>query len=433
MTYAETLSEKERKRARIYTYFACLTGCVAEVMLDSSAIIILFFTMINGGDTLIMLGNSFSGISGALLYIPFAYIITRVGLKKIVHISCIAGCIGYLLIGISPWFGMGAAKYIALTGCLIYCLQRSSYGAAWYPMLDVFICPAERGRFFGTMRFIYTSFTGILFFIIGLLLRYDPPIIFLQLVIIGAGLLILGRDFCLSRLPDNKRDVPEPANIKKGLKTAMLNGPLTSYSLYLGVLSMAYTSLLPLIYLYLKQYVDMNPGSVQIISSMALAGLVTGYFCYGRFLAKLPLRYLELLSHGLFIFSAFAMFFMDKSLPFFPAAVGFTVFCTALGSSIFMCNNSAELLALARPGNKTMATAFIQTYNNVGTALGRGIVSLVLGTGMLAPEWVLDGRTICHYQTIFLFSGLMLVIILLMLPTLPSFIPAHEDYYDMKK
>ena len=56
MTYAETLSEKVRRSGRRYAYGACLFGCISEVMLDSSAIIIIFFTMLDGGDMLTMLG-----------------------------------------------------------------------------------------------------------------------------------------------------------------------------------------------------------------------------------------------------------------------------------------------------------------------------------------------------------------------------------------
>ena len=79
MTYAETLSEKERKRGRILAYFACLAGCVSEVMLDSSAIIIIFFSMINAGGMLTMFSTSVTGILGAILYIPSSAINNRFG------------------------------------------------------------------------------------------------------------------------------------------------------------------------------------------------------------------------------------------------------------------------------------------------------------------------------------------------------------------
>ena len=46
--FAETLTDRERRRGRIHAYFACYFGCISEVMLDSSAIIILYVGMLGG-------------------------------------------------------------------------------------------------------------------------------------------------------------------------------------------------------------------------------------------------------------------------------------------------------------------------------------------------------------------------------------------------
>ena len=70
--FAETLTEKERKRARIHAYFACYTGCISEVMLDSSAIIILYVGMLGGSAMTAMLTTSFTGLLGMFLMIPCA-------------------------------------------------------------------------------------------------------------------------------------------------------------------------------------------------------------------------------------------------------------------------------------------------------------------------------------------------------------------------
>ena len=432
MNYAETLSPETRKRARIYAYFACVFGCVSEIMLDSSAVIIIFLTMLGGSDMLTMLCAGFSGVSGALLYIPSGLLIACIGAKRMVKYSCLTGCAGFIIMALAPLAGEWG-KYVATAGCFIYCIQRNSYGAAWYVLLDVFLRPEDRAGFFGMMRFIYTGVVGLLLFFIGVWMKTNPPIIFLQIVIAVTGLLVMGRYYCASKFPDNLRDAPEIPDIRKGLGISMKNGPLTAYSVYVGLLTVAYTSQIPLTYLYLKQYVNMNPGTVQIISSVGIAGSLVGYFCYSRFLGNFKLKYLELLTHLLYMAVAFTLFFLDKSVPGFAVWVGMAVFCNLLAFSIYMCNNSAEMLALARPGNKTMAIAFVNTYISGGNTVGRIGTSLILGTAMLAPVWEFGGRIISRYQTFFLISGVMLVILLFLLPTLPSFIPSHDDYYEPKK
>ncbi len=432
MTYAETLSEEVRRKARINAYLACIYGCVSEVMLDSSALIIIFFTMLDGGDMLTMMGTSFTAVMGTFLYIPSSFIIARFGLKPVVRYTCLTGCIGFMMMAVAPWFGISLAKYIALAGCFVYCLQRGCYGATWYPMLDVFLRPQDRAKFFGMMRFFYTGFIGVLFFILGVILKYDPPMIFMQIVLAVTGLLLLGRYYCIAKFPDNLRDVPETPDIRKGLSICIKNGPLTSYSVYIGLYCIAFSSLTPLTFLYLKQFVQMDAGTVQIISSIGIGGMVSGYLLYSGRLGNWKLKNLELLSHGIYTFVALALFFVDKSMPGFTIFAGCTAFLTSFSYSIYMCNNSAELLALARPGNKTVAMAFVQTYVSAGGAISRLGTSLILGTAMLAPVWEFAGREISRYQTFFLFSGVMLLIMLFLLPTLPSFIPAHDDYYEPK-
>lgn len=428
LRYADTMSEKERRRGRIYAYLACLFGCISEVMIDSSAIIIIYFTMLNGGDMLTMLGTSFNGIMGAFLYIPSGIIVMHLGLKRSVFFCCLVGCAGYLLMAAAPFFG-GAAKYAALAGCVIYSIQRSTYGATWYPLLDVFLRVQDRARFFGMMRFLYTLFTGSLFFVIGLILQKNPPLYFLQLVIAATGVLLMGRYFCIARFPDNLRDAPEVPQVRKGLSIALHNRPLTSYAVYLQMLMLSYTSLLPLTYIYLKQYVQLNKGTVQIISSIGLVGSMVGYICYSRVLNNVKLKYLELLVHGTYTVVAFALFFVDRSTPGFIFFAGAVVWLLTFAASIHLCNFSAELLTLATPGNKTMAMSLVHTYNSVGISIGRVAVSLILGTAMLTPVWEFCGRNISHYQTLFLCSGVMLLVLFLLFPTLPSFIsaPAKEE------
>ena len=89
-----------------------------------------------------------------------------------------------------------------------------------------------------------------------------------------------------------------------------------------------------------------------------------------------------------------------------------------------------EYLALARPGNKTMAMAYCQTYLYLGSTIGRVGTSLLLGVGILAPAWKIGEQSFTLYHTLFLFSTILGTICLVLIPILPSFIPRHNDYYN---
>ena len=428
-TFAETLTPQERRRGRIYAFCACYFGCISEVMLDSSAIIILYISMLGGTKLEVMLSTGFSAVFSMLAMIPCAFLISRVGAKRAVTAACLAGCSGYLLMAAAPFFGP-YQKTAVMTGCLIYCAQRSLYGAAWYPMLDVFLRPQNRGSFFGTMRFTYMILSGVLFFLIGKLMGKEPPIALMQTVIGITGLLILGRLFCMLRFPENPEEKKFHLNLKNALGISIRNGPLVSYAAYACLLLLAQTSLVPVTLLYLKNHVKLDPGTVQIFSTIGIAGSVMGYFAYGFLQKKLKIKHLETMVHLTLTLAALLLAVLQKNTPGFIWLAGAIYFFILFANATFGCNNSIELLALARPGNKPMAMAFLQTYQNVGISIGRGGTALILGANLLMPSWDLGSLEICSYQTLFLLYGTLLAILLVLFPTLPAIVPKHHDYYE---
>lgn len=434
ISFAETLSDQERRTARINAYASAWFGCIAEVMMDSSAIIILYMALMQGSDFMAMMTTTISGICFMFLFIPFAVLIQHIGLKTAVKYACLMGCAGYLLMASAPFFGPVFAKYAILAGVCLYALQRPLYGATWYPMLDAFLRPQDRGEFFGFLRFTYMLLSGAIFFLIGLAMGTEPPVWLMQVTTGVTGLLILGRWYFINQFPEDPNRQMGHIDLRKSLIVAQANSSLTGYSVYACLFSMAYTIFYPLTLIYLKTYVQLPAGQVQILSTVGIAGSVSGFFLYGKLLQKTSLRILELIVHFSFIAIAFLLFFYGKDTPGFTCMITFLIFLTMFSTSIFLCNNSGEIMALATPNNKLMATAFCQTYANIGTAAGRGASSLLIGTVILAPSWVSgSGIVYSKFQSIFLLFGCLLAILLVLMPLMPSIIAKHHDFYDPQK
>ena len=432
MAYADTLPDNVRRKARYFAIGSAVSGCISEVMLDYSAIILLLFTMLHASAMVTMFSSSLTGVMGVFLMIPYAYVVDKIGLKRAVKYACLIGCTGFLLIAVSPFLGSFAIP-VALAGTFIYCSQRSLYGSAWYPLLDNFLKAEERGKFFSNMRTCYMFFNGVLLFLLGLLLDKKPSIMILQITIGLAGLCVLIRWFCIKQFPVDPEAKTGTYRFRESLITSIRNAPLTGFSVYQCILILASTTLLPLTLIYLRKYVQMEPGKVQLLSSIGIGGSISGYFIYGFVTRKVQLKWLELFVHLMFMILAFALFFLDCRMPGFDICAGAIIFLNAVACSWLLCNNSMEYLALARPGNKTMAIAFCSTYSNLGAAIGRTGSSLLLGGVLLAPQWTCWGRTVSVYQSIFLISGLIAVLALALIPILPSFVPEHEDYYNPGK
>ena len=297
-------------------------------------------------------------------------------------------------------------------------------------MLDAILRPQDRGSFFGTMRYSYMLVSGAIFYLFGKLMGKEPPLWMMQAMVIGSGVLILGRMYCMLKVPVDRSERPAALDLRTALGTAVKNGPLTSYAVYACLLTIAYSTLQPLTLVYLKNGVDLASGKVQVFSTIGIAGGIAGYFVYGYLFKLLKIKKMELATHALFIAVPLTLFFVGPNCGGFLWIVGAAYFAGAFAEALFKCNNSTEIMALASPGNKPMVSAFVQTYQNLGNGFSRSCSALVLGSSMLSTEWSFRGASVTIYHTIFLVCGVVAVLILILLPTLPSVTPDRRDYYD---
>ena len=422
---ADQLSDSKRRQFRLYAYASSCFGGFADIMLESSAIIILYFSVLGASNTLIMFSTGISGLVSMFLLIPMSGLVDRIGPKKAIHITCSLACSAYLLMASAPFFGPEADQYVVLLGCLLFCLSKPLWTASWYPVLGDILKPEERGDFFGFMRFSYYILTGGVFFLVGICLGKHPPAWILQLVIGATGLLMLGRMFFISKI-ETREHCCQHYDIIKAFKISIRNAPLVGFSVYIGFLSLAFASIIPLTMIYMKNGLQYRADTVQTISSISIGGCILGYFFYGKILRKIGMLSFQLLIHGICILIPLGLFLCRPS----AWLLGVFLFASNFCFACFSCMVSSEILALAKPGNLTMANAFSQTYQMIGTASGRMVVSFLLGNGILSASWQFGRFTVSRFQTIFLFCSGIAVFSLILLFSLPSMVPQHEDYYN---
>ena len=162
-SYAEHLTGKERRTARLNAIASAWCGCISELMLDGNAIIILYITMLGGSGTFSMFSTSITGIAYVLFLIPSAGLSDRIGLMRSNKIACYVGAASFIGLALVPFAG-SIAKYLAIGFIFLYCLSRPLYASVWFPLLDNFLLPRDRGRFFSRMRFSYMILNTLLFF-----------------------------------------------------------------------------------------------------------------------------------------------------------------------------------------------------------------------------------------------------------------------------
>jgi MFS family permease len=255
-----------------------------------------------------------------------------------------------------------------------------------------------------------------------------PPIWALQLVLTLVGLMVIGRKFCLDRLPAEEGG-SRRYDLRQSLAISIRNRPLVGWAVYTCCLTLATSSLLPLTIIYLNCEIHANAKVVQWISVAFMVGLILGHLFSADLLRRFGVRRLQPAGHLCYAAVAFALFLFGATTPGFFWLVGAIAFLLGFSAANSLNCYSLELMALARPGNKTMAAAVLSTYGAIGGASVRFLTSLVLGAGLLAPHWSKWGLTFCSYQTLFLFFAVLLIFFMLLLFLVPSIVPKNSDYY----
>lgn len=427
-SFAESLSLHERKRNIRYAYVSTWFGCFADVMLDSSALVIIYFTLLKAGNSLIMFSSALTGLVSMLLLIPVSFFVPRFGVKKMVGVSCALSCSGYLLMASAPLWGNAAAPYIVLLGIFVFCVGRPIWTVSWYPILTDILLPEERAGFLGKMRFSYTAITGTSFYFIGLFMGKEPPVWYLQAAIAMTGVFALGRYYCISKL--KLSDIrSEKIDVKKTFSISIHNAPLVGFSVYTCFFCLAFSAVMPLALLYMKNGLKFDADTVQMLSTAGIAGNISAFLIYKKLHKLLGMRNLQLLIHFMAILLPILFFCCTGNSVAVMTAMGILLFLSYMVFSLFSCCFSQECLALARPGNSAMASAFACTYDGIGKAAGRTAGSFLLSNGILSSSWMLGNLSVSNFQTVFIFCALGALFMLVLVFSLPSVISSHEDYY----
>ena len=430
MPHSDTVTPDERKKYSNYAIISSWFGCIPEQLVDSNSLVIIYIVALGGSTSFSMFSTTLSSLGSILLLIPGAALCCKFGLRSFYSTSCIGQCIAFLAMAAAPLISAEYAKYIVIIGCLIYCFLRIPYSLSWLPMLDMFLRPQDRGSFFGKMRFSYMLLNTVLIYVAGKLMGHNPPLWLMQLIIAIAGALVLGRKICMDRMPDNPEVRNNTIDIKSSLQTSLRNAPLVGFSFYTCFLNLAACPLIPLAVIYMKTVLNFGASQIMTVSSLVLAGKIIGYALIAKILQLLGTKRFQILMHTMFVISIAAMCFILPGNKYNFYFLNTIAVIYGMAEAFLLCLQSVESLALARPGNKVMATSFCSTFINLGVFSGRTAATLTLAAGVLIPEWKFFNFTLTSFNFLFMLFLVLAVFGYLFMLLSPAVVPRHEDYYE---
>jgi Na+/melibiose symporter-like transporter len=303
------------------------------------------------------------------------------------------------------------------------------YVSAWFPFLDEFLPKKERSNFFGMLRFSWQSCCVVFFFTCGLFMGKTPALWVLQIIIIITGFALLGRAYFINKIKINESDIKTLLPFRKSMEMVLNNKPLVGFSVYLAFLYLMAQGTIPLTFIYLKNYLNTPDNIVVIISSIALAGTIIGFFFAGRMIARLGVKKILLVIHISFALINFLLFACRGTGTISLIIITTLLVCYGFFIAISSVAISCEMIALADPANKALAMAFCGSMYAAGTGGSRLLSSILIGSGVLAPQWNIGTMTFSMFHTMYLGYGVGILFVCLLLVIVPAIFPKGEYHY----
>ena len=97
MTFAQTLTENERRRSRRLAIYSALCGCISEMALDTGALIVVYITMLGGNDATKMLATGLTPVAMVFFCLLFSGVCDRFGLRRAVTLNGTAAFLAFAL------------------------------------------------------------------------------------------------------------------------------------------------------------------------------------------------------------------------------------------------------------------------------------------------------------------------------------------------
>lgn len=415
-----------RQQQRLAIFSACF-GSISAVMIQDSAIIILFAGMLGAGSMLSMITTSLFGVMNCLLLLPAAYFVSRIGYQvSIIRVSQ-GGVVVVSALALTPLLGQ-FAKYGMISSLICFGVLKTIYVAAWFPFLDEFLPKSDRSRFFGMLRFSWQSCCVAFFFICGLVMGKKPELWILQTIIIIAAIALFGRVYFIKKIAEKEAE-RQPLNFRKGLELVLINKPLVGFSIYLAFLYLAAQGTVPLTYIYLKNYLHTPDNMVVMISSLALGGTIIGFLFAGRMINRFGVKKMLLSVHLAFAIINFMLFAFSNSGPVALVIITCLLILYGFFIAISSVAASSEMMTLANPDNKAFAMAFCVSMSSAGVGGARLLSSIIIGSGILAPVWSIGITKFTMFHTMYLGYGIAILFVCALLVIVPAIFPQGEYHY----
>ncbi len=400
--YVDSLTDHEKKRYMNFAIISSCFGAVIQVALNESSLFLVYASSMGAGKFLSLVTTSLVPLMKLFFLIPFAYIMEKTGLKNFLLPAYTIGMLG-MLAAASAGFFPNAGLYIFSAGILIFAVSVSGHSAGWFPLQRFIIPPQMRGAHFGRLRYSWQIVVSIFLLAAAFIVGEDASTTKLQGIIMFGALMLIGRIYFVSQIPERKLRKKIPP-LRVMLYSALSNKKLVRYSLLMFLVNFFISSTVPLGFAYLKFELNSPDNLMVLFSVFSNVATIVGFIIASKLIDKHSMQKLFWIIQLIFA-GVNCSFFIFHLLP--SAAVAGAVLLLCISAAAFaFCSViiSAKMMALVKENNINISMAVCFGLASGGTGLSRVVSSLAIE--YIPGTVTLFGTSFSIYLLLLLFFGI---------------------------
>ncbi|OGV48191.1 MAG: hypothetical protein A2017_18450 [Lentisphaerae bacterium GWF2_44_16] len=415
------LSDDKKKKAMSTAIKSVSLYSIGDLLYKNSFMLMYLAALGISGD-MILVYLAVPNLVYMLLTIPAAHFSVRMTYVHSGVIGLIVSAFGLVLLFTAPFLRPWGSEWILLfAGMLAHGVGLAIYVATWFPLSSIFVPEKIRGRFFGNMRFCF-QFVSILFGLIVIgALKKDSGITVFQFFLALAVLAKIPGILLYSKLPPNPVQSAPSASLKETVWNAVSAPGYMPFCAYTFLLMLATGSCSSIFCLLAKGPMGFSDGEVVLTGTLLMFGSVGGFYFGGKMVDRLGVKLVFMSCHfsfGIILLSFLARGFIPASCSLlFVCALSMAFGAVQAASGIAL---TSEMLSLVPHENKPVATSLNQALMYMGVALSGLFSSQAIKFHILNDDWSFAGCRMGQYDTLILFCGIMVIMLVVTLGLVPS-------------
>ena len=409
---------------------AVLLQCVGMLMMlmFTNGVLLLYFSALDLSVEKVVFYLSLPRLLQAVATVPGAWYCTSHGKKRIGHLGRMLMGIGGGCLVAGGFVGDWRREACIALGVTLCGVGEAMFASGWFALLDGIVPPAMRGRFFGRLRFSWQLVGFAVTAVCSLWLTdRSPLVVFYGILAVGIfGVFASGTLYSL-RIPEIEEEEPGREGPMATLLRVLRAPGYLPFCAYVFLVT-TFTATLPAIFgLLERNALGMGDRTVVWLGNFGMLGCVLGFYLGGLAVDRWGTKVVFLAAH--FGYALTLVLFLLRGL----APVATPVWLGALHALfglVFASSSvaiSAEMLALAPPGNKPLATSVCWSLFQGGTAICGMLGAGLLKSGMLRDSWRFGGLDLSAYDGILLIAAALVALLTVTLGLVPSVIGRAES------